>query len=63
MVELPLLHGCFVISCNFFRYSSLNFLAVGSEILIFNFPEKCLAAHVGPFSAAYLPIAALSSGL
>ena len=50
-------------SRNFFRYSSLNFLAVGSDIWIFNFPEKYLAALVGPFSAAYFPIAALSSGV
>ena len=33
------------------------------EIWIFNFPEKYFAACVGPFSATYFPIAALSSGV
>ena len=58
------MHRSFVSnSRNFLRYSSLNFLVVGSDIWIFNFPEKYLAARVGPFSAAYFPIAALSLGV
>ena len=44
-------------------YFSLNFLAVGSEIWIFNFPEKYFATYVGPFSAVYFSITALSSGV
>ena len=52
-----------VFSVSFFRYSFYSLLAVGSGTAFSNTSEKCLAALVGPFSAAYFLMSALSCGV
>ena len=46
-------------SLSFSKYSVFSLLVVDSFILTLHFEEKCFAALVAPFYAAYFPISAL----